>query len=191
VSDQQDWRLEASGVQDAASLFGRLRGRGVEHDLEAAVSPDVVLTHDGQSVFAYAASEESLRAARREIEAVLERDRAQAAIRVSHWDHELDDWRQIDPPISGQPGPAGSVPDTQTFVCSSGKLVREVLEQSMRQLADELGLECTVVEHPHLLTTQVAFTVSGPHRKVEEFKQGLSAEGRATIRADSAALNPL
>jgi hypothetical protein len=49
-----------------------------------------------------------------------------------------------------------------------------------------------IVDHPHLLTTQVAFTVTGPKRKIDEFAQGLNADELATIRAERAVmLSPL
>jgi len=55
-----------------------------------------------------------------------------------------------------------------------------------------LGLECKLVEHPHLLTTQVAFTVTGHKRKIDEFAQGLKAEELATMRTERAVmLSPL
>ncbi len=62
----------------------------------------------------------------------------------------------------------------------------------MLEWAAKLGVECKIIEHPHLLTTQVAFTVTGPRRKVEEFSQGLGAEERATIRTETGVmLSPL
>jgi hypothetical protein len=45
-----------------------------------------------------------------------------------------------------------------------------------------------VIEHPHLLSTQVAFTVSGPRRKIDEFAEGLKAEGWATMRSELAVM---
>ena len=82
--------------------------------------------------------------------------------------------------------------ETRTMVASAGKLIRAQLEQSMRDWADRLGVECKIVEHPHLLTTQVGFTVTGPRRRIDEFAQGLAAEERATIRTETAVmLSPL
>jgi hypothetical protein len=53
-------------------------------------------------------------------------------------------------------------------------------------------LECAIIEHPHLLTTQVAFTVTGPKRKIDEFSRGLTAEEWATIRTErTVMLSPL
>ena len=62
----------------------------------------------------------------------------------------------------------------------------------MLDWAAQLGLECKLIEHPHLLTTQVGFTVTGPKRKVDEFSQGLAAEERTTIRTEGVVmLSPL
>ena len=70
------------------------------------------------------------------------------------------------------------------MVASSGRMVRAEVEQTMREWADKLGLQCETIEHPHLLTTQLAFTVTGPKRKVDEFAQGLRAEELATMRTE-------
>ena len=78
------------------------------------------------------------------------------------------------------------------MVASAGKLVRDTLEQSMLDWADKLGVGCTIVEHPHLLTTQVGFTITGPRHKLDEFTEGLKAEETATIRAErTLMLDPL
>ncbi len=74
------------------------------------------------------------------------------------------------------------------MVASAGRMVRAEVEQTMRDWADKLGLKCEVIEHPHLLTTQVAFTVTGPKRKVDEFAQGLRAEELATMRTERAVM---
>jgi hypothetical protein len=67
-------------------------------------------------------------------------------------------------------------------------MVRAEVEQSMREWADKLDLRCEIIEHPHLLTTQLAFTVTGPKRKVDEFAEGLRAEGTATMRTERAVM---
>jgi hypothetical protein len=54
----------------------------------------------------------------------------------------------------------------------------------MREWAAKLELQCEVIEHRHLLTTQLAFTVTGPKRKVDEFAAGLRAEELATLRTE-------
>ena len=176
-------------------LIERLRGPGVVKEIEARISHDVVITHDGKLLFAYAAEQAVLASARSEIESILAADGIQASVRVSHWDDELEKWRQTDPPLTAeqQQGEAAAerdanAPETRTLVVSSGKMIRAEFEQSIREWADKLELQLSIVEHPHLLTTQVAFTVSGPKHKIDEFARGLRAEERQTIRTERAVM---
>ncbi len=67
-------------------------------------------------------------------------------------------------------------------------MIRAEFEQSIREWAEKLQLQCTIVEHPHLLTTQVAFTVTGPKHKIDEFARGLRAEEWQTIRTERAVM---
>jgi hypothetical protein len=204
MSDDQDWRLKAEvntvdtrGALDR--LLGRLRGPDLVGDVEATVSHDVVITHDGELLFAYGASEAALRSARAAIEGVLRRDELSASISISHWDREFDEWLQVEPPLTGAAKRAEEAAEhdaekveTRTMVASTGKLIRAEVEQTMRTWADKLNLQCEVFEHPHLLTTQVAFTVTGAKRKIDEFAQGLRAEELATMRTERAVmLSPL
>jgi hypothetical protein len=197
VSDDQDWRLEAElDVGDthagATRLLGRLRGPNFVHDVEAAVPHDVVITHDGNLLFAYAAGEATITAARTAIEDALKADGVSASIRVSHWDDDRDIWRQTDPPPTAQEQQAqgarerdDDVVETRTLVASAGKMIRAEFEQSMLAWAEQLGLQCTTIEHPHLLTTQVGFTVTGPKGKIDEFSRGLTGEEQTTIRTET------
>ena len=154
---------------------------------------NVVVVKDGESIQA------AIKAARDAIEAVLRHDGIDARICLSHWDDELDDWHQTDPPPTAQQRQAedderrdAETIETRTLIASVGKEIRAEFEQSMLNSADELGVECKILEHPHLLTTQVGFTVTGAKRKVEEFAQGLTAEERATFRTDTTVmLSPL
>ena len=202
--DEQDWRLEAKlDVADPRrslhDLVSRFRGPNVAEEAQASVPHDVVVTHDGRLLFAYAADEATIKTARQAIEHVLRDDGIDAMIRLSHWDDELDDWHQTDPPATPQQRQGdedqrrdAEATETRTLVASLGKEIRAEFEQSMLNSASELGVECKIVEHPHLLTTQVGFTVTGAKRKVEEFAKGLTAEERATFRADTAVmLSPL
>jgi hypothetical protein len=208
MSDEQGWRLKAqlTEVVDTGGtldhLLRHLRGGGgpdLVRDLRADVPHDVVLTHDGRLLFAYAADAATLTTTRHAIEGVLTREGIGASIFISHWDDRLDEWRQTDPPPSAadrqseeaQERDAETV-QTRTMVASSGKMIRAEFEQSMLEWADKLGVQCTIIEHPHLLTTQVGFTVTGPKRKLDEFSEGLQAEEAATIRTERAVmLSPL
>jgi hypothetical protein len=204
VSEDQGWRLKAElhavdtrGALD--HLLGRLRGPDVVEEVDAAVPHDVVITHDGKLLFAYAETESVLTAARAAIEGVLRRDGVKASICVCHWDEQLDEWRQTDPPLTADEKRIDEAAErdaealeTRTMVASAGKLIRGSFDQTMLDWAEKLGLQCKFIEHPHLLTTQVAFTVTGPKRKIDEFAQGLKAEEVSTMRAERAVmLNPL
>jgi len=199
-STDEDWRLEAKlDVADAGGarhgVLSRLRGPDVVKEVKATVPHDVVITHDGKLLFAYAASETALRAARSAIENVLRGDSITASILVSHWDDDLDEWRQTDPPLTGEAKRIDDdarrdahVVESRTMVASSGREIRAEFERTMVTWAQELGLEYEVIEHPHMLTTQVAFTVTGPRRKIDEFAQGLRAEEIATMRTERAVM---
>jgi hypothetical protein len=126
---------------------------------------------------------------------VLARENMKGTILVSCWDDELDSWRQTDPPPSAAEAQQeaavkrdGETVETRTLVASAGKDVRGTLEQSMIEWAEKLGVQCTFVEHPHLLTTQVGFTVTGPRRKLDEFSAGLKAEETTTIRSENSVI---
>jgi hypothetical protein len=209
-ADKDDWRLTAElDVADIADKAGRLheltahlRGAapggedsGIVGEVEAAVPHDAVITHDGKLLFAYAADEATIAAARAAIESVLAREQSTANVRISRWDSGLDRWLQTDPPLSAEQAVVEEAKErdeeameTRTLVAISGKLVRSEFEQTMREAADQLGLKCEIVEHPHLLRTQVAFTVTGPKRKVEEFARDLEAVGWAYVRTERAVM---
>jgi hypothetical protein len=196
----QDWRMQAElHVAEARgalrNVVGRLRGPNMVSEIESKVSHDVVITHDGQLLFAYAFDEATLAAARSAIEHVLREDGIEASVRVSHWDEEREQWCQTDPPLSAAEQQLDEAAErdaeaieTRTLVVSSGKMIRAEFEQSMREWADRLGLECAIVEHPHILRTQVAFTVTGPKGKIDEFARGLRAEEWQTIRTEQAVM---
>jgi hypothetical protein len=201
--DDRDWRL-------SGELDGQRQGHGVLHgfvermrdpavlgEARAAVGEDVVITHDGNRLFAYAGGRRAIEDARAALQAVLARDGLAATLTLTHFSPELDDWVDPDAPPTAAPDAAVTTAnsrerDSRTLVACVGKMIREDFEQSMRTWADQLGLRCEIVEHPHLLSTQVAFTVTGPPRKLDEFAAGLGAEERATIRTErTVMLSPL
>jgi hypothetical protein len=201
VSDDQDWRLKAEvDVEGKRGVLDRLlrgiRDRDIAAEVAADVSHDVAITHDGENLlFAYAATNAELTTTRAAIEAAVRRDGLTASVTVSHWDDELDEWAQVDPPLAGSAKEDRQAavrdaeqPESRTMVASTGKLIRTEVEQTMRDWANKLNLQCEIIEHPHLLTTQVAFTVTGSKRKVDEFAAGLRAEELATMRTERAVM---
>jgi hypothetical protein len=200
--DQKDWRLQvglaiAEPKHALGAVLERVRGfAGAIGDAESAAPDDVVVTHDGSHLFAYAAGEQALAAARARIEATLREDGVEASARVSHWDDELDDWRQVDPPPTesereaiARSDRAAAAIETRSLVVKVGREIRSEFESSIQIAAAELGVDCKIAEHPHLLRTQVALTVTGPHHKVDEFAAGLNAEEWATIRTEIAVMS--
>jgi hypothetical protein len=208
AASEKNWRLRAeleavdsrNALEDMVGVLRRPASKEAKA-LEADVPKDVVITHDGERLYAYAADEATILATRRAIESAAARERlAASAIQISHWESELDDWRQIDPPPStpeqrqaaATAERDATLEETRTLVASAGRLVRAEFEQSLLEWANELGVQCKVFEHPHLLKTQVGFTVTGPKRKLDEFSQGLQAEERAIFRTERAVmLSPL
>jgi hypothetical protein len=202
-ADDQDWRLQLDLDEpvDLDRLVGQVRGDAdeFERDTRSTLSEDVVLTHDGSRFFAYAPSEKSIDGARDAIESVLRNEQRKATIRLSHWDEELRTWHQIDPPLTAdeeerareqaeehirETSAQEAKPETRTVVCVIGKLVRKSFEHQMLEYANSLGLECTIVEHPHLLSTQVAFRATGPTSEVERFVGYVNVEATAGTRMD-------
>jgi hypothetical protein len=70
------------------------------------------------------------------------------------------------------------------------RILRISKERSRIEAVAPPGAEPTtaVIEHPHLLRTQAAFTLTGPKRKVDELAEGLRAEELATMRAERAVM---
>jgi hypothetical protein len=209
AASEKNWKLraelEAADNRGALeNMVGFLRRPAAAKEakaIEADVPKDVVITHDGERLYAYAADEATIVATRRAIESAASREGLTvSAIGISHWDSELDDWRQIDPPpatpeqrqAAATAERDATLDETRTLVASAGRLVRAEFEQSLNEWASELGVQCKVFEHPHLLKTQVGFTVTGPKRKLDEFAHRLQAEERAVFRTERAVmLSPL
>ncbi len=193
--DDQDWRLRfelGQGHKHALNqLIRSLRDTDGGAPGAATVPHDVVITHDGQLLYAYAAQAQQLEQARRAIEERLRHEGIEASATVSHWENDLDTWRQTDPPPSEEESRReaaverdAETVETRTLVAVAGKLVRASLEQSLLEWAHEHQVQCEIVEHPHLLSTQVAFTITGPRHQLDEFAAVLRQEGTATIRAE-------
>jgi hypothetical protein len=208
MAEDQDWRLRAD-LADPAGFHERLRGaRHFEHEMEPLVSQDVVLSYDDDSLFGYANTQQAIMAARVAIEHQLARDGLSATLVVSHWDAalgEFGDWHQVDPPLDEdgleretrerEERTADEVRDerveTRTVAITSGRMVRNWFETTVADEAREAGVELSIVEHPHLLTTQIAFTLTGPTAKVDGVIEDLRNRAGQATRLETAYLTPL
>jgi hypothetical protein len=203
----QDWRLrlDLDEPADLDHLISSLRqssnGRG--DDVEHALGDDVALTHDGGALFAYSAGETPLEHARGTIESLLGSEQRTAKISVCHWENAERRWRQIEPPLTDveeeeqirathradvEAEGADAEVETRAVMCTIGKLIRKSFEQQMIGFAQSIEVQCAIVEHPHLLSTQVAFTVTGTRGNVDAFERYLKSEARMTCRMDLGAI---
>ncbi len=202
MADDQDWRLRAD-LADPAGLHARLRdAHHFEHELQPLISHDVVLSYDEDTLFAYASTREAISATRRAIEHQLASDGLAATLRIAHWDDDLGDvgdWHDVDPPPDGAGRTReaaerdehtahqadGARAETRTVAITSGRMVRTWFEKTVADEARELGVELSIVEHPHLLTTQIAFTLTGPTSKVDTVVEDLAARAGAVTRLET------
>jgi hypothetical protein len=184
MAADQDWRLRVD-IKDPSAFHARLRGaQHFERELEPLIAGDVVLSHDDDTLFAYAATQAQIDEVRRAVEHQLGADGLTAAVTVSHWSDVAGSWLAPgEEPPSAPSADAPAEPDpivTQTFVESSGRLARNFVETQVAEEARARGVRLSIVEHPHLLTTQLAFTLQGP--------AGAVAEVIAASRSDAVAL---
>ena len=194
--DERDWRLsgELAG-SDGTQLHGLLGRRREAHaagDATAAVGADVVVTHDGPRLFAYAATRGAIEDARAKLEQALSADGLAVALSLSSWSEELEEWIDPDAPPSARTAAAKAEETatvTHTYVVTLGRWVRQEFEESLELWAGQLGVTYEIVEHAHLLNTQAAFTVTGPARKVDEFAAAMRAAEQATIRTETTVMS--
>jgi hypothetical protein len=205
MSEEQDWRLRVD-LADAAGFHSRLRdAHHFERELEPLVDHDVVLSYDDDTLFAYANTEAALAEVRRAVEHQLTSEGASGKITVSHGDDDLGDvgdWHRVDPPESSSELAVeeeelreNAVEEeraervvTRTFVVTAGRLVHEYFEKTAVDDAREAGVELSFTEHPHLLTTQIAFTLTGPSAQVDLVIANMKARAGAMTRFESFAI---
>ncbi len=200
MSAEKDWRLRID-LQEPVDLDGlvtRARNSAGESMHRSTLSDDIVLTHDGSTVFAYAPNENVIRDARDAIQSAIGGQRT-ATVRVSHWEPSRRQWHQTDPPLTYEEDDgvaaaarasddrtetADEATETRPVVCVIGKLIRKSFEAQMLAAAQNLRLKCDIVEHPHLLSTQVVFNVTGPTSALDKFATYLKSEARFSTRLD-------
>jgi hypothetical protein len=202
MGDDQDWRLRAD-LADPAGVHARLRdARHFEQELEPLIGDDVVLSYDEDTLFAYANTRETIDQTRRAIEHQLASDGLAAKLRIDHWDDglgDVGDWHEIDPPPDGTRRAQEAAErhehaeheadeariETRTVAITSGRMVRTWFETTVADEARELGVELSIVERPHLLTTQIAFTLRGPTGSVDTVVEDLAQRAGAVTRLET------
>ena len=137
----------------------------------------MVVTHDGGRLFAYAASRQAIEEARAKLEAALAADGMQTTPR-SH--HLVGRARRVGRPRRRRrrPKPASAqAVGTRTYVVTLGRWVREEFEQSVGAWATQLGVRYEIVEHPHLLNSQVAVHGHRARREARRVRRGDERRG--------------
>ncbi len=96
-----DWRLEVvlPGERDARDLAERLAQYNQRHDLGDAFQDRVVVSHDGERVFAYAATREQADAAARVINSVAAERQWQITTELRRWHPVAEQWEDPDAPL--------------------------------------------------------------------------------------------
>ena len=189
---ERDWRLHAELDEPTwlGELLARQRAARLEHELEDALGSEVIATHDGATLFAYAHSRELIERVRGELEQLIAADERRASVDLSHWDESTRSWRDADAGAATAAPVPYDGPASETFVASIGRLANEDFERDVLERAAELGLRCEVARHPHLLTTQLAFTATGPPEALATLRSYVHDVAGMTIRADEAQLSP-
>lgn len=157
MSAEKDWRLRID-LQEPVDLDGlvtRARNSAGESMHRSTLSDDIVLTHDGSTVFAYAPNENVIRDARDAIQSAIGGQRT-ATVRVSHWEPSRRQWHQTDPPLTYEEDDgvaaaarasddrtetADEATETRPVVCVIGKLIRKSFEAQMLAAAQNLRVE--------------------------------------------------
>lgn len=179
MTDGQDWRLRLvfDDAKSAGAVFDRLRGREeVLGSQVGGVLPfGVVLSRDGDTLFVYGSTRSGIDSARRAIEGVLRSAGHSAELRVSHWDEDIGEWRQVDPPLSDREQEAVDAHAaeagrhaTRTLSCVVGRLDRTLVEGPVLDFAARRGIDCAVEQEGHVFSVHLTFSVSGPAFKVDE-----------------------
>src|SRR5947209_5299389 len=100
--DERDWRLTGElGAAEGGHLHGLVARRREAHaagDAAAAAGPDVVVTHDGSRLFAYAPTRAAIEDARSKLEQALAGDGLSVTLSLSVWSEDLEEWIDPDAP---------------------------------------------------------------------------------------------
>src|SRR5579862_7116925 len=92
MSEEQDWRLRVD-IADPSALHARLRGaHHFERELDPLIPDHVVLSHDDDTVFAYANTRGEIDEVRRAVEHQLSEDGLSAQLHITHWDDPSGAW---------------------------------------------------------------------------------------------------
>jgi hypothetical protein len=125
--DQDDWRVkieigDESGIQH---VIDEVRELEVVHDARQMLAKRVAVTHDGQSIFAYADTQQAASEARQALGKLIDEHGLEATFELSRWHHAEEKWENADV----------ALPQTPEELAAE----REVLRDRERQETAMLG----------------------------------------------------
>lgn len=125
--DHDDWRAEFEiGEENGIRRFiEEVREREVVHDAARALANRVAVTHNGQSIFAYAATRQAAEEARRTLGKLIKIHGLEATSALSRWHHVEEQWEDADV----------SLPRTPAELARE----RKALRVRERQESEEIG----------------------------------------------------
>ncbi|OJU85456.1 MAG: hypothetical protein BGO11_00460 [Solirubrobacterales bacterium 70-9] len=86
--------LEDDGV--AGKMADLLRSGELEHDLKYAAANQLIVSHEGEEIFVYAADREHIDGARTVVEKLLATKGWKAKLDVRRWHPEAEEWEDVD-----------------------------------------------------------------------------------------------
>jgi hypothetical protein len=89
--------LEDDGV--AGTLADLLRSGELEHDLKYAAADQLIVSHEGEEIFVYAADREHIDVARTAVEKLVATKGWEAKLDVRRWHPEAEEWEDVDKPM--------------------------------------------------------------------------------------------
>jgi len=99
-----------------------------------------------------------------------------ADVRVSNWDEDISEWRQVDPPLSDRARELVEARVREAMQRQACELSFRVgrrdcvlVEGLVLDLARRRGLDCAVEAERGLLRVRLTFSVSGPALKLDQF----------------------
>lgn len=125
--DHDDWRvkIEIHDETGIRHLIDEVRELEVVHDARQMLANRVAVTHDGQSVFAYATTRQAAGEARQALGKLIDDHGLEATFELTRWHHAEEKWENADL----------ALPQTSEELATE----REVLRNRERQETEALG----------------------------------------------------
>ncbi len=98
-----DFRLQIDLDDEgtAGKVADHLRSAELEHDLQVAADNQLIVSHEGEEIFVYAADREHIEQARKAVERLLGDKGWEAELEVRRWHPEAEEWEDPDQSLPG------------------------------------------------------------------------------------------